>query len=54
MKLEISKFNSLQAAQRWINNSPMTLVLFHGDDDLYWVVRGRDCSKLESLGYERF
>ena len=49
----MTKFNTLQVAQRWVNNSAMSLTIMLGDDSLFWVVRGRAVKSLEAQGYSR-
>jgi hypothetical protein len=49
----MSKFNKLSTAKSWVQNSPLALVVMHGDDGLFWVVSGRKSRELETAGYER-
>lgn len=52
----IAKFNTYSVAlghseQRNAQRHPRGM--FHGDDDLFWVVSGRDIKRLADAGYER-
>lgn len=46
------KFNTVAAAQSFINRAEKLMVAVHGDDDLIWVVTPAQYSRLEAAGYE--